>query len=209
VCWIRNTVDDAIRAYDSLKTHGVDVELFHARFAASDRQAIEERSLARYGKSSTPALRRGGVLVATQVVEQSLDVDFDEMVSDIAPIDLLIQRIGRMRRHVRDKDGTYLGPDHTDERGEAWINILCPDPSIVEGPEWFSGMFPGGAAVYPAVDVIWRTARDLFSREQLVLPSQSRELVEEAYGESPVPEVLDQRRTKPWQRTLPNQTWVA
>ena len=72
--------------------------LFHARFAIGDRLAIERRVLERFGVASK---NRSGVLVATQVIEQSLDLDFDVMVTDLAPIDLLIQRAGRLWRHMR------------------------------------------------------------------------------------------------------------
>ena len=68
--------------------------LFHARFAMTDRLAIEERALELFGKKGTPDQRKGRVLVATQVVEQSLDLDFDLMVTDLAPIDLLVHAPG-------------------------------------------------------------------------------------------------------------------
>ena len=55
----------------------------------------------RFGKRSTPAGRKGQVLIATQVVEQSLDLDFDALITDLAPVDLLIQRAGRLWRHDR------------------------------------------------------------------------------------------------------------
>lgn len=107
VCWVRNTVDDARRAFMTLREHmsADDLMLFHSRYAMGDRLAIEEKALTRFGKRSTAAMRRGQVLIATQVVEQSLDLDFDVMVSDLAPIDLLIQRAGRLQRHARSAAG--------------------------------------------------------------------------------------------------------
>src|SRR5690606_12540976 len=99
VAWIRNSVDDAIAAQDLLRDAGVDAGLFHARSAFGDRYAIEEDVVRRFGKQGGVEQRRGRVLVATQVVEQSLDLDFDLIVSDLAPIDLLLQRAGRLWRH--------------------------------------------------------------------------------------------------------------
>lgn len=85
-------------------------DLFHARYLMVDREAIEQRNIARFGK--TGERPRGFVLVATQVIEQSLDLDFDLMVSDLAPIDLLLQRSGRIHRHNRpaDRRGGFASP---------------------------------------------------------------------------------------------------
>lgn len=78
---------------------GTEIFLFHARFPANLRQKKEEAVLDAFGKSGD---RRGRkILIATQVAEQSLDLDFDMMVSDLAPIDLLLQRAGRLWRHAR------------------------------------------------------------------------------------------------------------
>lgn len=78
---------------------GTEVYLFHARFPAAHRQGREECVLTTFGKEAVRNGRR--ILIATQVVEQSLDLDFDVMVSDLAPIDLLLQRAGRLWRHER------------------------------------------------------------------------------------------------------------
>ena len=96
-CWIRNTVRDAVTAYQKIRElyPEVQVELFHARFALSDRLNIETQVIERFGKESCYATRTGRVLIATQVVEQSLDLDFDTLITDLAPIDLIIQRAGR------------------------------------------------------------------------------------------------------------------
>ena len=75
-----------------------DVCLFHARFALGDRLNIQESVLTNFGKDSEGAERQR-ILIATQVVEQSLDCDWDVMITDLAPIDLLIQRAGRLHRH--------------------------------------------------------------------------------------------------------------
>lgn len=100
---VRDTVNRAQSTYDVLREafgDAMDVSLAHARYLACDRSDNESRLLERFGKGSMPAARQG-IVVATQVVEQSLDVDFDLMVSDIAPIDLILQRAGRLHRHRR------------------------------------------------------------------------------------------------------------
>jgi CRISPR-associated endonuclease/helicase Cas3 len=99
VAWVRNTVDDCLDAAAQLSARGVDVLVFHARFAQGDRQDREAEVMRLFGRKARAEERRGRVLVATQVIEQSLDLDFDAMVSDLAPIDLLVQRAGRLWRH--------------------------------------------------------------------------------------------------------------
>jgi CRISPR-associated endonuclease/helicase Cas3 len=82
---------------------GTEVYLFHARYPAYRRQRREQRALAVFGKPVEGAAPRTGrkVLIATQVAEQSLDLDFDLIATDLAPIDLLLQRAGRLWRHHR------------------------------------------------------------------------------------------------------------
>jgi CRISPR-associated endonuclease/helicase Cas3 len=102
---VRNTVGLAQQTYQALKASlpaDVELHLFHARFLFGDRQRIEGSVLTRYGKGETQRPRKA-VLVATQVIEQSLDLDFDLMVSDAAPVDLILQRAGRLWRHERTR----------------------------------------------------------------------------------------------------------
>ena len=103
VAWIRNTVREAQEAYRLLSQTDIDVVLVHARFIRADRNRIEEDLVARLGKHHDPEHPRPDrlIVVATQVIEQSVDLDFDAMVSDLAPVDLLLQRAGRLHRHDR------------------------------------------------------------------------------------------------------------
>jgi CRISPR-associated endonuclease/helicase Cas3 len=106
VAVICNTVADAQTVFLRIKEMAPDiaVDLFHARYAFADRAAIENDVLSKYGKKSK---RQGRLLIATQVVEQSLDLDFDIMISQIAPIEYLFQRMGRLWRHERGGTGLY------------------------------------------------------------------------------------------------------
>jgi len=109
VLYVRNTVDDALDAHATLTARGFISDLFHARFALVDRLEKEKQVVRTFGKNSNSDQRAGRILVATQVVEQSLDLDFDALVTDLAPIDLLIQRAGRLWRHQRkERQGTCL-----------------------------------------------------------------------------------------------------
>lgn len=96
---IVNLVGDAQRIARRLRSQSAKpVDLFHSRFRFCDRMQREREVLEQYGKG---APRSGGrILIATQVVEQSLDLDFDWMVTQLCPADLLFQRLGRLHRHV-------------------------------------------------------------------------------------------------------------
>lgn len=100
-----NTVDEAQALYARLAETldlGEDLHLFHARFPLAQRLEIEERMKRLFGKDPKHRPQRA-VLVATQVAEQSLDADFDLLISHLAPIDLLFQRMGRVHRHSNKK----------------------------------------------------------------------------------------------------------
>ena len=169
VCWIRNTVDDAIAASEELLNAGLDVDLFHARFTAAHRAKIEKRIVSRFGKFSQPGDRHGQVLVATQVVEQSLDLDFDLMVSDLAPIDLLIQRAGRLHRHDRG------------DRGNPVLVLNAPAWTPHPEEDWVTSWNSGTAFVYPDHGRLWRTMM-LLREHGMKLPEGTRLLIEGVYG---------------------------
>ena len=78
-----------------------EVIIMHAQFIMTDRAKREEQILKRVGKHSTPESRRRLIIVGTQVLEQSLDLDFDLMITELCPMDLLLQRTGRLHRHNR------------------------------------------------------------------------------------------------------------
>jgi len=187
VCWIRNTVNDSLAAYSLLKgIYGDSVLLFHARFAMGDRLDRENEVLQLFGKSSTLKERKGKILVATQVVEQSLDLDFDFLISDLAPIDLLIQRAGRLWRHERERPSVFTQPE---------MMIYSPNPRDVFDGNWYSSVFPGGGFVYPEHGKLWRAADILLREGGFSMPRDARYLIDAVYssGDTGVPEVLQCR----------------
>jgi CRISPR-associated endonuclease/helicase Cas3 len=156
------------------------LHLFHARFAMQDRLAIEHQILACFNKQSSGVIRMGRVVVATQVVEQSLDLDFDVMISDLAPIDLLIQRAGRLCRHARDQGGNPItGPD---QRGTPQLLIYSPEPEKDATRRWFATVFPKAVKVYPDHGQLWLTANLLRERGGFQMPEDAREYIETVYG---------------------------
>ncbi|RAH36341.1 CRISPR-associated helicase/endonuclease Cas3 [Halomonas sp. SL1] len=173
VAWVRNTVDDAIRAYEQLSQRHPDPErclLFHSRFAMVDRQRIESDVIERLGKASTSDQRRGQVLISTQVFQESLDCDVDLMISDLAPIDLLVQRAGRLQRHVR-------GP-----RRAPVLSVLAPEWSDEPDAQWLKNALPGTQAVYRDTSLLWLTQRVLRELGTIRMPDQARSLIEGVYG---------------------------
>lgn len=180
VAVIVNQVDRAQQIYDHLK-NGPDVlalppedlHLLHARFPLEDRYEHEVAALKRFGKQEdgTPRPPGPAVLVATQVAEQSLDLDFDVMFSDLAPIDLLLQRAGRLHRHKL--------PDMRPEGYDTpRLFLLCPEPDESSLPD-----VDAVAYVYDSLTVL-RTWHLLQDRERWAtwnLPADYRNLVDGVY----------------------------
>ncbi len=179
---IVNTVDRAQELYRQLKTRvdaDVQLMLFHARYPADQRGLRERQVLAAFGPS-TPVDQREirTLLIATQVVEQSLDIDFDFLITDLAPVDLILQRAGRLHRHQRTRPGAHakaclyvagLAPEHLPElKKTAWEFVY--DPYIL-GRTWA-----------------------FLSREKILqLPGDIDRLVQTVYSNTPMPEDLDEK----------------
>ncbi|MDI6705221.1 MAG: CRISPR-associated helicase Cas3' [Bacillota bacterium] len=169
LCVVVNTVGDAQMLYEEIikavsernLEKNVETLLFHARFTLEDRDRIEKRCLELFDKRSISENRQPAILVATQVVEQSLDLDFDWMISSIAPIDLLLQRMGRLHRHEGRKR-----PAHCTE---AEFVVLVPEK------EWDYG---ADGKVYMRW-LLWVTETHLPGR--LIIPKDIRGIVERVY----------------------------
>ncbi len=172
---IRNTVGLAQETHlalkDALNADGITVELFHARFPFARRMEIENAVLKRFGKQGGPSQRYKRVLVATQVVEQSLDLDFDLMMSDVAPVDLVLQRAGRLHRHQR-------GPRPA---GVAEPRLWLIEPPSNEGLPTFKRY----EKVY-ARFVLLRSYIALKAVQAVGLPHDLERFVEQVYGTEPL-----------------------
>lgn len=173
VAWIRNAVDDAADAVAALEAKGITPILLHARFAMGDRLDIEARVISRLGRDGTQAEREGFVVVGTQILEQSLDYDVDTMVVDLAPVDLVIQRAGRLWRHPERNQRPMDAPE---------LLVVSPDPGIVEAENWYRQLSKRAAAVYEHHGIVWRSARVLFEAGEIHTPQGVRELIESVYG---------------------------
>jgi len=172
--WVRNAVDDAIAAVKALREEGIEADLLHARYCLGDRKRIEENVRSIFGKNGNR--REGRVLVGTQILESSLDLDFDVMVSDLAPMAGLIQRAGRLWRHMD------LRPACQRPVAEPVLYVLSPDPDQVDDQYWLNKTLESGAYVYPH-DLMWRTAYYIFEKGEIIAPSGIRNLIEKSYGD--------------------------
>lgn len=154
------------------------VIVFHSQFVAADRARREQELLELVGKRSTPAQRDKLVVVGTQVIEQSLDLDFDVLFTDLCPMDLLLQRIGRLHRHER------IRPDR----------LRTPRCFVMEadGDELESG----AEAIYGA----WLLLRTkAFLPERITLPEDIPVLVQNVYR-NPDMNALSEREITAWER---------
>ncbi len=174
VGWICNTVARAQEATTRVceMAAGLGRLLLHSQLLPADRVEREERLAKWLGPEGGDTERpEGCVVIGTQVLEQSLDVDFDFMVTDVAPMDLLLQRAGRLWRHQRGN--RFPGVK------EPRLTIVCPD-----GP-WTTASLDQVAVVYAEM-LVRRTLEKLENTETFTLPTDIEPLVEEVYCDRPV-----------------------
>ncbi|MGB0468230.1 MAG: CRISPR-associated helicase Cas3' [Pontibacterium sp.] len=185
VVWVRNSVADAQRAY-SLLTERLDepekCSLFHSRFVLRDRQIIEKNVMHTFGKKSTKNERAGRVLVATQVFQESLDADADLMISDICPVDDLIQRAGRLHRHTRDHNACYQ-KDIADTRPSPVLYVHSPEWSDVPDKNWLLAGFRNTQYVYRSPGKLWLGVKKLRELGGFTMPDNARDLIEAVYSD--------------------------
>lgn len=169
VAVICNLVADAQEQAQTLRQMAADipVDVFHSRYRFHDRQAKEMAVLGHYG----PKRPEGGrILVATQVVEQSLDLDFDWLITQLCPMDLLFQRLGRLHRHPRNR----RPPGHE----KPLATVLIP-PGGRYG-------FAQGKVYCEAI--LWRTEALLARHPVIEFPAAYRPFIDQVYDEAPWPE---------------------
>lgn len=186
---IRNTVDRARETFFAcrdavpdllLTVEGVPT-LHHGRFAVEDRARLDLAVENAIGKDSPMG---GRIVVGTQTLEQSLDLCADVLITDLCPIDVLLQRIGRLHRHRRPR------PEHF---AEAVAVVLCPpgglEPLIVrqENGLGANASGPDLSGIYVDVPGLAATMAEIEARPVWEIPAMNRALVEAATH----PEVLD------------------
>ena len=171
---VRNTVRRAQETYELLRERfGADVGLNHSRFTVGDRLAKDKDLLDRFGPPRGRTRRpHRAIVVATQVVEQSLDVDFDLLVTDLAPIDLVLQRMGRLHRHERPRPPRLAAPTCYID----WLPSSASSDPLLE---------PGAKTIYGEQDMLLSAAaldRVIRGPGAIAVPDDVHDLIEAVYG---------------------------
>lgn len=171
---IVNTVRDTQAIFKCLREEApanMEVLLFHSRYIVKDRNEIERRCIRMFGKNWEKRPQKA-ILIATQVVEQSLDLDFDYMISELAPIDLLLQRAGRLHRHREHKRPSGLE--------EPILEVLVPETSESD----LEKRYRAHSSVYDPL-VLFNTEQALKAERAIKVPEDIRSLVEGVYSDVP------------------------
>ncbi|MHB8629122.1 MAG: CRISPR-associated helicase Cas3' [Aggregatilineales bacterium] len=178
VARICNRVDDAQSLFRAVMSRVSEshrrilVLLLHARFPLEDRARREEQIKSTLGKDTRRSTDQAVILIGTQVLEQSLDYDVDVMVTDFAPVDLLLQRAGRLHRHDRTRPKRHT---------RALLEVILPfaEDGIPTWPRW--------ERIY-APYILARTWDALFPTtgrdREIILPHDYRLLIEAVYAEA-------------------------
>ncbi|WP_240772535.1 CRISPR-associated helicase Cas3' [Nocardia sp. CS682] len=195
---IRNTVRRVLATAAELERHFPgDVTVVHARFIAADRMRKDIELLDSFGSLDRAQHRPARhIVVASQVVEQSLDIDFDLLVTDLAPIDLVLQRMGRLHRHQRGENQVERPPK------------LRTAQTYIAGVEFTAGvpeLEPAAARHVYGEHPLLRAAAVLLPHlgHAIRLPDDIAPLVQHAYG-------LEQAGPESWQDAMnaARQSWL-
>lgn len=168
--------------------HGV-ICPHHGRFAPADRVVLDHAASLRFGKGSPPG---PVLLIGTQTLEQSLDLDADFLVSDLAPMDVLLQRIGRLHRHLKPRQRGFDTPR---------CLVLVPEGDLEHGLDENGRAVAafkkaGWGSVYEDLRILELTRRLLAKLPKISLPRDNRLLVESATH----PECLATLLSERWQK---------
>jgi CRISPR-associated endonuclease/helicase Cas3 len=175
VVWICDTIDAAQKQYQrfaGLAQKEFPVGLLHSRFPYWLREKLETEWMERLDKDGKT--RCGCILVSTQIVEQSVDLDADFLISELAPTDMLLQRLGRLWRHDREQRSV----------DEARLCIIKEEKSLKDfrkmEAEAIIDALGGKARVYDPF-VLLRTLQLWENYPLIVIPEQIRKLIESTY----------------------------
>ena len=206
---IRNTVTKAIETWEAIQEAGEALllmevaggpALHHSRFAVEDRKLLDnvvEKTLAK----DRTEIGAGRIVIGTQTLEQSLDVDADLLITDLCPIDVLLQRIGRLQRHQLIRPNGFK---------DATTIVLLPDGGLdrLASPAFYNGLGAwrkdgGFTGVYRDLAVLELTHRLIDAKPVWRLPAMNRALVEGATHPNLIEDLVATKGEK-WRRYQQN-----
>ncbi len=204
---VRNTVPAAVatlRALEQLtgaqggdwlfKVNGAST-VHHSRYSRQDRPLLDQAVETQLGKTRKEL--NGRVIIGTQTLEQSLDIDADLLITDLCPMDVLLQRVGRLHRHTRpeaERPEGYRLP-------RAWVltpagNDLTP---MLKRARHGLGRFHDGGGVYPDLRMVEATKRLIQAQPSRQIPADNRVLVEHATHTEAL-QVVEKEPGADWQK---------
>jgi CRISPR-associated endonuclease/helicase Cas3 len=187
---IRNTVPTALATFRAIERmaqqkglqntlfnlHGI-ATVHHSRYSREDRSRLDQAVEHQIGKVRAKPLE-ACIVVGTQTLEQSLDLDADLLITDLCPMDVLLQRVGRLHRH--DRPYEERPKDYT----QAQAIVLVPSGHSLEGCLRQSrhglGRFHNGGGIYIDLRILEATRRLIRGSDSHFIPRDNRELVERA-----------------------------
>ena len=202
---IRNTVEKAIETWEAVQETGEAAllmqvaggpALHHSRFAVEDRLLLDEAAETAIAKDRTEN-DAGCIVIGTQTLEQSLDVDADMLITDLCPMDVLLQRIGRLHRHQLARPSGFES---------ATVFVLLPDGGLdrLAGPRFFNGLGAWKddghfAGIYRDLVGLELTQGLIAAKSEWRIPEMNRALVEGATHPELVERMLATKGEQ-WQR---------
>nr|WP_242482500.1 CRISPR-associated helicase Cas3' [Thiocystis violacea] len=180
---VRNTVPAALAVFRAIEQLAPNLlfavngsrTLHHSRFSREDRPLLDAAIQAQLGKERPPGAR---IVVGTQTLEQSLDLDADLLITDLCPMDVLLQRIGRLHRHPRPEEQR----PEAFRLPQAWI-LTPPNHDLsplLQTSRHGLGPFRDGDGIYPDLRTVEATRRLIVERPSITIPEDNRALVEGA-----------------------------
>ena len=174
VLWICNTVSAAQQQYNRFKDLNLPVGLLHSRFPFWQREKAEDKWMKLFGKAGEG--RCGSILVSTQVVEQSVDLDADLLITELAPTDMLLQRSGRLWRHDREQRPVDAARICIIEESKSLEDFRSMAPQEIKKALGSKAFVYDPYILLRSLDV-WKKQNDI------IVPQQIRALIEATYEE--------------------------
>lgn len=185
-CWARSSVeaveDGVARILATGRIERERVHVFHERFVDGDRAEHELELAVRFGPESPAKKRAGRLLIASPAISRGLDVDFDFVLSDLAPLDALLERSALAMRHPRGANGERVPAG--EGGGERTLHVLAPPFDESPPTDWVYRTLPTLASAHRDHGLLWLSLRALRAHAGAIYPEDYRALLDSVLGEN-------------------------